>query len=84
MFENPGKTAMSEESSRGPVRWVDGELEGYISGTGDNGDHAGGEDPCTGFGAWIQMVLEDAPEEVRARVEPLIDGRLKVEPPSQP
>ena len=75
---------MSEESSRGPVRWVDGELEGYASETGGNGDHAGGGDSCSGFGARIQMVLEDAPEEVRARVEPLIDGRLKVESPSQP
>ena len=28
------------------------------------------------------MVLEDAPEEVRARVEQLIDGRQKCESPS--
>ena len=76
----PGRRRCLEESSCGPVRWVDGELEDYISGTGGNGDHAGGGDPCTGFGAWIQMVLEDAPAEVCARVEQLIDGRLKGEP----
>ena len=75
---------MSGESSRGPVRWIDGKPEGYTSGTGGNGDHAGGGDPCSDFSVRIQMVLEDAPEEVRARVEQLIDGRLKVEPPSQP
>ena len=75
---------MSEESSRGPVRWDDDELEGYASGTVGNGDHAGGGDPCTGVGPRIQMGLEDAPGEVRARVEQLIDGRLKAESPSQP
>lgn len=84
MFETPGKTAMSEGSSRGPVRWVGGEFEGYISGTGDNGGHAGDGEPCTGLSARIQMVLEDAPEDICARVEQLIDGRLKVEPPSLP
>ena len=61
---------MSGESNRSPVRWVDGVLEGYASGTGgNNGDHAGGGDPCSDFSVRIQMVLEDAPEEVRARVE---------------